>query len=92
MILTKCEAVEEQDQAGRQGPGHGVHQDIGHDVDSGHHQGQVDGCPAHQRNLAIRMVTEICLHISCPELILAGLFPAGSLPCLKYPEVKRFVA
>ena len=80
MILTKCEAVEEQDQAGGQGPGHGVHQDIGHDVDGGHHQGQVDGGPAHQRNLAMLIVTEIC------NVVI------GSLPCLKYLERRRFVA
>ena len=49
--------MQEQDEGGGQGAGHGVHQDVGHDVDGGHQEGQVDGGAAQQRDLGVLMIT-----------------------------------
>ena len=69
MILTKGEAVQEQDQAGRQGPGHRVHHDVGDHVDQGHQEGQVNGGASKQGNLGVLVISSvICLH---QELILS---------------------
>ena len=48
LILTKGEAMEEQDEGGGERPGDGVHHDVGDHVDGGDQEGQVDGGAAHQ--------------------------------------------
>ena len=91
MILTKSEAVQKQDKASRQGPGHGVHHDVGDHIDQGDQEGQVNGGAAQQRNLGGVLV------------ISSDLSPSGSnsdkiipsqlwLPCLKYLERRQVTA